>query len=434
MEKSTGFVQRILLIISLILTVQLNLFGQSNLKKSLIINAKGDSLQGFVNDRDWIYNPVQFEYKNTPDEHDYTVFNSENAISVQLSGEDLYKSFEVEMSMDEVRLSMLHIRPENNYINKKVFLKVLVEGCRINLYSFTDEIKTRFFFKDQLMDQPKELIYRVYLDPKTEDVKNDKQYIRQLNYELNLFGLNAYGQSKKFNNTHYFKDDLIELATMINGGSNTMTCQSNISNDKFKCHFFGNIGLRISSLEYMDYSNCRSLDKIQNKNISSMPKMSLGFNLAMKSGSRLYFREEIGFSADKLWANQTYEEPLNFFYQQYTYKLNQLNYFLNNSIFYNCFLSNRVKGYLGAGISLFVVQTTLGQYLYHNYGKYEDTYNTLNLDIPKLAYWISYPVSIGCTIKDKIDLNLILFIPMSRTDAGSKLINTAEIGIGYIFN
>ncbi|NJK96165.1 MAG: hypothetical protein HC905_15750 [Bacteroidales bacterium] len=153
--------KRLLLLIIVSAFSPLFIIAQSNYKNGIIVTYDGDTIKGYIDDRDWIYNPFEVQFRSEQ-KVESEIFTPIIISSFQIEGEDLYKSFPVSISMDEVRLTILHQGPDTSSIFKTVFLKVLVEGDNINLYEYTDNIKSRFFYKKPSMEYPQELRYRVY--------------------------------------------------------------------------------------------------------------------------------------------------------------------------------------------------------------------------------------------------------------------------------
>ncbi|NJK96166.1 MAG: hypothetical protein HC905_15755 [Bacteroidales bacterium] len=168
----------------------------------------------------------------------------------------------------------------------------------------------------------------------------------------------------------------------------------------------------------MEYANCITLKNIQDKKISILPEVSVGFDLVLKSGSRLYLKEELGISSDKVRSSGSYYENYNYITEDFTYHLNQTNFSLSNRLVYNWLLGKTWKSYFGGGLAFYLIRTNKAKYSSHVYGEYTDYTREKQIRIASPEHWISFPISVGFTCKNKLDFNFNYFIPVWENRTG----------------
>jgi hypothetical protein len=421
--------------------------AQNNYKKGLVITEQGDTLKGYINDRDWLENPEKISYKETLESNIDKVFDLGNSSFFQIIGEDAYQKYTVSVSMDEINISKLNIGADTSKAIEKVFLKVLVDGCNVNLYSYTDDIKTRYYFWDKSTALPVELSYKLFYyirrisDPnKPSYLTNDiqklvirKNYIGQLNYLATQFGMNSKDLTRKINIAPYRNEELSEIIVQINGNDAINMCMISGSKEKSRLLFFAGIILRRSSLNYMEAKNCFTVNSGSDHKAYWSPAVGIGFDLALNTGSRFYIREELVFSRDKLASSDQYSEPLNGYYEDYQYNLSQWNLTLSNGLNYNIYHASKMKGYIGAGIDVHFSRITTSKYRTHAYDLFNDDIYERTDILPSWQNWITFPVKAGIIINSKFDINYTYRIPLSISGDGgfSKLVNVMEMGIAY---
>ncbi len=87
------------------------------------------------------------------------------------------------------------------------------------LYSYADNIKTRYFISKNLNDQPEELIYRIYYNKDDENGRDRTSYDRTFMKQLSAVAekLNDAGLNEMILKSDYSETDLINIAGRING-------------------------------------------------------------------------------------------------------------------------------------------------------------------------------------------------------------------------
>ena len=424
--------KRFYILAQLFLFLPFVLFSQVNFKKAVVVNIKGDSIHGFIKDMDWQNNPDKFIFTQSLDAVNKETLDVDNTQVVAIDGKDVYKKFTTLLSMDENKMTMLHQGSDTTKVRKTIFLNVLVEGCNANLYSYTDAIKTRFFYTDQSTLVPDELRNSFYFQKDDNlNVVNDKFFLKQLFYLASTYSPGKIELRNKIKSPHYSRKELVEIFSLINGGKNAISCPVNVSNNKASYTLFVSSGLRISTLNYVKISGFQDLTSNATAKPAYSPYFGIGLKIGSKSGSRFYIREEIGFSMDNVSRRDQYSEPLNDITVDYTYKLAQKNFTISNIGVYNGFFTNNVKWYIGSGIDLNVSRITNSKCTSHIYGPYTDNSGEKELGLGPTRISFSIPIKVGVVFKEKMEINSGYYLPISQNN--STQLNIWEVGFSYYF-
>lgn len=424
--------KRIYLLSQILIFLPFLLFSQVNFKKAVVINLNGDSIHGFIKDMDWQNNPDKFTFIKSLDNVGKVTMDINNSKFVAIEGKDVYKKFTVSVSMDENKITMLQQGADTSKMIKTVFLNVLVEGCNANLYSYTDGIKTRFFYTDQNTSGPLELRNSYYYQKDDNlNIIHDKFYLKQLSYLAYTYSPGSIELKKKIKSPSYSKNELIGIFSLINGGNNTTVCPVNVSRNKPIYQLYASSGLRMSTLNYIKVSGFEELTSNATASPSYSPYFGIGLKIGSKSGSRLFIREEIRFSMDDISRRDQYSEPLNNINVDYTYYISQKNFTLSNMGAYNGFLTNKIKWYIGSGIDLNLSKITQSKCTSHIYGPYTDQVGEKELGIDPTRLWFSVPIKMGVVFKERIEINSSYYLPISQNN--DIQINILEIGFSYYF-
>ena len=199
--------------------------AQSNYKPGYAINLKGDTLHGFIDYREWNSSPTKINFK-------YALNDQSRKLTVtdirffSVAGLESYQRYVGPITMDNP--SQVNAVKDTSFKIVTVFVKILQDGSRVTFYSYTDEVKTRFFIKEKQDLIPQELIYRVYNRPEDPSA-NDYKYttVKENAYFKQLFIL--AGKYNVLNDTlkndivrsDFYQQNLLEIVSKINGVSKT---------------------------------------------------------------------------------------------------------------------------------------------------------------------------------------------------------------------
>lgn len=198
----------VLLLVVLITPV---LLGQKNFQPGYVVNTPGDTLEGFIDYKNWLKNPESITFQNVLDGAEM-VYKPLNIKSFGVNDE-IYRSATVDLEMSPVKTGELSASPDLVLKTEIVFLQVLFEGERA-LYYFMDSQGKEHFYME--VDEGYEwLVYKRYYKAAggsftmgtTNVIAENNKYKGQLAYYLN----NCESLANEINRLEYKKADLTAL-------------------------------------------------------------------------------------------------------------------------------------------------------------------------------------------------------------------------------
>ncbi|MEO6849210.1 MAG: hypothetical protein ABI203_04305 [Mucilaginibacter sp.] len=321
-------------------------FAQSNYKSGYVVNLKSDTLRGFINLKEWGHNPKNISFKRSLSDKAQELGLSDINY-FELTGYVGYHAYKVSISLNAIDLASPPSLTDTIKLTDNVFLKILQSGKNVTLYSYRDDIKTRFYIKENNSDTPTELTYGVYQDPNSDAkvVINKNTYKAQLaqlafKYNPGDDKLIAQAQSAAYN-----EEDLIAVASKINGNSALKPISN--SGSATSARFFAGAGFTSSKLTAGElYSNPSSK--------SSAPRITMGADLIINPAvGHLIFRIEAGYTTN----SYNFTVPVNTIYNavgaQPTYvKITQNAISITPQAIYNIYNGVDLKVFVDLGLEL----------------------------------------------------------------------------------
>jgi len=391
--------------------------AQSNYKPGVVVTLKGDTLHGFIDYKEWENNPESINFKPalsgaaqqyTPNEVTY----------FQVAQLDAYRRYSGPVSTDATNINRISTGRDTGFRTAVVFLKIEASGKYVALYSYTDDLKKRYFVVDKSNNQPVELVFRTYYSPdQGNKTVNEDRYKGQLIYLSSRYNTNTDDLRTIIENASY-DQDLVNIVNKING-----TAKRASSYKKPGISFYAGIGSGISSIKPPNNNDFYSSNYSYVN--SYLPRISFGINAyANPEVGKLVFKGEIALSANayKTYFNQYYySHPLSYI------TLNQYTLSLDPQVLYNIYNSDRFKFYLEAGVSL-----NFSKYSNNNLysaGSTEPEQNYIQLT----SGWFSVPLSAGITLNNKIGIYVTYIVP-SVISENNFTYNSIQFGISYTFS
>jgi hypothetical protein len=194
------------------------IFAQSNYQPGVIVNIKGDTTHGFIDYKEWAQNSESIDFK-TQLKSKPRQLGAKDIQYFGVDGYEYYRCYTVSITLNSMELDQLTSIPDTSTKTATVFLKILQTGKNVTLFSYTDDIKERFYVSDKTNGQPAELVFLRYLNPDEGGVVNRKYYQGQLgviaeNYHLNLTGLVSH--------SNYDEVSLSKVIDKINGAKSSL--------------------------------------------------------------------------------------------------------------------------------------------------------------------------------------------------------------------
>lgn len=276
--------------------------AQSTYKPGYVVNLKGDTLTGLIEYREWNNNPKNIRFKNNPNQKE-TAFSTSNTLAFGITGREYFERFVVPISQGQVEMNKLSTNPDTSFFIDTVFLRLETKGKSLKLYSYTDEIKSRYFVQENGEPRPVELYFGVSYNPgESTSVKYNKKYLAQLENLVAKYGANSTGIESQILSTNYTAPALIKIVTLINGPSAQPFIVQNLTG----LRWFAGVGVNISNLNFTQQSGT-NISGPSVSNVSSLfPKISAGLDIFPNASTKkMFIRGELIITANHFKVTNT---------------------------------------------------------------------------------------------------------------------------------
>jgi len=406
--------------------------AQGNYKQGFVVNTKGDTIKGFIDLKEWGSNPTSINFKASIDKSDKQVFTLNDIVCFEVPKSAAYKRFKTSISLDETSIQKVGDHRDTSSKIDVVFLKVQQRGKNVTLYSYTDDIKTRFYIYDSKTDNVAELVYRIYFVPNNRNYVSTvsqnayKQQLLLISQKFDTYNENIQGLLE---NANYLDTDLKLICSKIN--NNAKEEEKGSGGGKKSIRFFAGAGIGFNTItrtgSFILYNGATSYS-------SPSPKISVGFNFyPVPAVGTSVLKLEFSYSSAKYQTNgnvYTYESSL-----KTDYSFDQHTISVTPQFQYNIYNTDPFKFYIDAGLSA-NFSTYSGNSIYDVI-----THDTLEGISGLDNRWLSIPVKAGIILKKNIDISATYIIPVAISDnAGSGTsynyllkLSSLQVGLNYIF-
>lgn len=231
-----------LLLILLITFLSFHCVAQITYQKGYFINKSGDRIECLIKNNDWKDNPTEFQFK-VSESADSQGVSVEDVNEFGIYDESKYINSSVNIDISSDNNSKLSDKKEPEYIEKQVFLKVLVDG-EATLYEYIERNLQRFFYSFQ-NDNIQQLIYKRY-KPNFGTIAVNSSFKGQLWDILRCEQRPVDGIEE----TNYRSRDLVKLFVSYNSCVNSDYINFLKKNEEGSSfNFTMKVGLRNASLE-----------------------------------------------------------------------------------------------------------------------------------------------------------------------------------------
>jgi len=278
------------LLICLFLATPFLCLSQSNYLKGYIITNTKEKIEGYIDFDGGPFTPSEIRFKKdltmTPQ-----TFTVENCQGYGIENKADFKRFSVSLSQSHTRISALKEGLDTTTRRETVFLKLLQEGKNLALFSYTDEIKERFYLLNKKSKEPYELFRALFLAKHSATVTGNFKFREQLMAELtNNEGVGHYDPID-LNTLRYEQKDLLKVVLAIN---NQKPPKTKISRVKI----FAGTGLSMSIASYKGLHVLANDEALTTPSYD--PMLTAGFDIfldpammryTLKVGASLYTSE-----------------------------------------------------------------------------------------------------------------------------------------------
>lgn len=400
-----------------------SIIAQSNFKKGYIVSLKGDTLKGFINFKEWTRTPAQIEFKPSLDKKTTHYSTVQNTQAIVIEGYETYERFVVSVSMNEIDYNKIEPNAISPDKSDTVFLKVISEGDRTNLYAYRDKLKERFYVLVSPQTIPTELEFKI--ESRDNQLSSSPIFRIQLHQIASKYADYTPRLKSLIESASYSKNELKKIVDQMNTINEK---EGQPQRNRYKrSRFIVGAGLNYSGITYKGpiIINANGLDingnpasKDQTTTHSSLPVIYLGYDLFFHPAiQRSYLRTELSLTAFRSKATSLYKFPLPYNEELVNnYDLLGVSVSLTPQLIYNIYNKQKLGMFVGSGLSLrysFYPSQTLKQYTNKHEPGYSDKVIENFFNMKSISVIPAFCV--GAIINKKIGFGVIWNLPSELT-------------------
>ena len=318
-------------IIGYLLAIPVLSMGQSNYQKGYVINKTSDTLKGYIDYKPKSNALPSVNFRNDLNAETQT-FTPTAIKGYGIDGLQRFESQHVLISLATTRTEALKTGIDTSSRRATVFLKVLQRGPNVTMYSYTDDIKERFYIKGSSYAEPYELMRIRYLDANNSSkVIGTDRYKGQLLFEMRSYNSDTQFSDNDFDDLAYTESEMIRIASILNRTRASVIAKN--------VRIFVGAGVGVSSVKYVGNSPLANVNAVQEG--SSLASFNVGVDLAGKTLSeRVIYRGEVSLFMGK--DNKVTNGP-------YIHSFDHVTFYISPKVLYHVYNTQSLKAYLGIG-------------------------------------------------------------------------------------
>jgi len=419
MKKSLAF-------IFLAFITVLSCFGQKNLQSAYIVNNSNDTIQGFIDYREWIRNPSSISFTGSTKEflQKLTVADVKGFCII---GKEQYRSFVVTISMNnEVIYEMT--QKDTTSITTKVFLKMLNEGRYISLFSYKDELKSRLYILSNDDQAPLELKNTEYM--LNGQIASEKEYRALLLSLVKKYAAANTILPGKIVSAGYYIDEIENIINLINVPGKKPH-QPGLKNEKPRSFRFW-AGTGINKAQIKINGQNRYSEKTNSGPLSSL--FAAGFDILLNPYvGKTYLKTAIEYSTAETDA-YTFNQ-YSFSRENYYLKLKQKNITVYQTLNYNLYNESNLKFFVGLGVGLNFSSYPINEETFIREATTDTTLivNSKYINFIK-KFWINGIIRSGVIIKNiEVAVLYTTSSNVSNYNSYSAKVSALKLQVSYLF-
>ena len=230
------------------------IFAQSNYHAGYVLKNNGDTIKGYIDYREWVFNPDAINFKTSIDDKQPITFNPETIKKFQINDFETFISYTGKVSMNRNHFPNLAEGPDTSEVYTTIFLQQIATGKYITLYNYTDGTKALYFIAEA-NNAPVELKYDQYYDD-NGNVVDHFLYRGQLLLLVNKLNISNPQLLKEIANLNFEQPALVNITGKINQDSLGM--QNRNENSLPGSRLFAGADLNLTGVTISGVSSNRS--------------------------------------------------------------------------------------------------------------------------------------------------------------------------------
>lgn len=408
-----------------LLFISLSSSAQSNYKPGYVVDLKNDTLKGFIGYKEWENNPKSFTFKSNLNQSRPQKFSVDDANAFGISGAEHFQKFIFSKTTAPDDFDKILVHLDTSRVLDTSFMKIVIKGKNVSLYSFKDLIKTRFYILNNKKHQPEELDYYNYYAKDNEN-KYQTLYIfrAQLQDLADIYNVKGAELAGKIKYAKYKESDIKDIVAFINGGISSQNLESN---NVFGFRIFAGAAARFNKLVLRGGSTF--FPDGTGTDVSS-PVVSAGIDFFInKHTQKVVFRTEVELSSAHYTVPLT---EINGNGTKASIDFKQLNISFVPQLIYNVYSKDKFKVFINGGIAF-------------NFSSYNQYYYLLNFNNISTSRRPNYPgfsryynegrVKAGFMIGGEIEIygSHSFLAPLNGNEGSSASVSFYQAGINYLF-
>jgi len=407
------------------LSVSLSSFAQSNYKPGYVVDLKNDTLKGFIDYQEWEINPKEFTFKSNLNQSEPQTFSIDDANAFGITGAEYFQKFTFSKTTASTNLNKISVKLDTTRIQDTAFLKIIIKGKNVSLYSFTDKIKTRFYVLNSKDIQPVELGYYLYYLKEDNNAYQTLYMFRsQLQDLADNYNVKSEKLTPKIERAKYQEDDIKEIVGAINGGLSSQNFEpSNVSGFRALMGGAARFNQLVTGGGNVFFPDGTSANAVS-------PVVSVGIDYFInKHTQKVIFRVETELTSAHLTIPPT---AVNGGGTTASLDFKQFNISLVPQLIYNVYSTDKLKVFINGGVGF-----NFSAYSKYNYLlNFNNVSSVANLNFPGFnKYYDDFRVKAGFVISNKIEIyaSHSFSAPLTSSAAYSASISFYQGGINYLF-
>lgn len=425
--------KHVIIAVLVVILGPLALQAQSNYKAGFVVTTAGDTLQGFIDYQEWDKAPTSISYIASVASDKKREFDVSTTLYFEITGMESYRRYEGPITMNEVDIRKISVDRDLHIVTDKVFLRELDAGANVSLFSYTDQIKTRFFIQEKNDNIPQELYFIKYY---TSNLGNKmftmKSYVGQLLSVASKYMEITPELKREVESAGYEAKSLQSVVSKINGKSEAETTFD--VEQKNKSRFYAGVAVNRTMVQFGGENNLTDAD---HNPASYMPRLVFGLDAFInRNTQRLLLRMEGALASSNHHIEKSFKSSSGS--NELSYEIAQQTASLNPQVIYNLYNRDNFKFYVGGGLSVNYSNYSTNSYNYEyisqgtgtRYGPEEVKSYTLE------SVWTSYIVRSGVVLNKKYEISAIYQGPAALTKYFAFAVEhqTWSLGVNYLFS
>lgn len=401
----------ILLAVLLIGTAQ----AQKNFKPAVLVKAAGDTINGYINYKEWDKSPRIIEFKAPGSDSKSVLYTTGMLRSFEVAGIAKYVAYVGKISTDKNEFPNVPGSLDTTTVRDSVFLQQSYSGKFVSMLVHVDAEKTRIFVKEP-DKEPVELKYHQYYVNST-NIKQVRPFESQLFQLAEKYNPGIQNILQKIQDASFSPDNILQIIKSINNDQNKGSAGNGGS------RFYAGITLNKTVGNLKGFL----LDLSGQKPTSYLPSINAGVDLFRnKYTQTLFFRADVSFSGNS--PHFKYVSKSNYIYD---FKYTQYTAALTPQLVWNFYNKGDFKIYVDFGYDFNYTVYRNDDYIFGTGNDLKSVKEKYDLK----RFWFSKVFKAGVFVNKRIEVyaqyipNATYLIHRDFTVRNS----TQGIGVHYLF-